>query len=409
MKIVCPQCAFERHVPEDRLPASSVIATCPHCQHRFRIQRPSQTDAAQDGDAGIYQQRPQAVASPVSTQPTARQTSQPVPPSAPVQKSPAIPAPQNDEDDPLPPGAVIPGREDTEVPPIAQSTNAAAPPAAPAPRASSASSAPAQPPAATPTSPSDKPKESLGWHSVKAPDTPDMPDENDVEFRRAAAAAYEKHAEEGEQDFALDNPWEQPEKDGYAASFYQTCVRVMFTAPRFFSGLHPDTPQRSALFFFLLVCVIQTLVERFWGGVFHSYFAPAAGNDPQLQQLLSLLAPQTSILMSLLMNAALKTLELFLASGLFFLAFKLLAPAKANYQLVFQVMAYSSAPALLCVVPVAGSVAGFIWGLACSLVGCRYALRLTWPQTILGVVPMYAIGIVIFLRMVTSLQQAGIG
>lgn len=401
MKIVCPQCAFERHVPEDRLPASSVIATCPHCQHRFRIQRPLlYGDDSQEIPVEEHgQQMPPPVPQPVAAR-------QPYPTSQ------AIPAQQSDEDDPLPPGAVIPGHEDAATPKAVTDSTAPSTPRTNGENNTDRAAAQPLTPSAAQISPSGQPKESLGQHSAKASgasDTPGTPAENDLEYRRAAVAAYEKHAEEGDQNFALDNPWEQPEKEGYAAAFYQTCVRVMFSAPRFFSGLQPDTPQRTALFFFLLVCVIQTLVERFWGGVFHSYFSPAASNDPQLQQLLGLLAPQTGIFLSLLMNAALKTLELFLTTGLFFLTFKLLAPGKSNYQLIFQVMAYSTAPALLCVVPVAGSVAGFIWGLACSLVGCRYALRLTWPQTILGVVPMYVLGLAIFLRMVTSLQQAGIG
>ena len=51
-------------------------------------------------------------------------------------------------------------------------------------------------------------------------------------------------------------------------------------------------------------------------------------------------------------------------------------------------MVYSSAPALLCVIPALGSLAGMVWGLACMAVGCRAALRLNWPQTLLGFVPV---------------------
>lgn len=390
MRIVCPQCAFERHIPEDRLPSAAVIATCPHCQHRFRIARPEQATEQDQESTAEYGQQPKSMPSQHATRPA-------------------------EEDDPLPPGAVIPG---VGVPGAGVSGTDSAPPQhtdhanhagqttpPPSPQKTDATAIPAASAASHVADSADRQGKASPLELEKRA-KPDGHDENDPEYRRAAASAYEKHAEEGEQDFALDNPWEQPERDGYPAAFYQTCMRVMFAAPRFFSGLQPDTPQRAPLFFFLLVCVIQILVERFWGDVFNSYFASTASNDPQLQQLLGMLAPQSNIMLSLLMNSALKTLELFIASGLFFLIFKLLAPANANYSLIFQVMAYSVAPAMLCVVPVAGSVAGFIWSLACTLVGCRYALRLTWTQTVLGIVPLYGIGILFLLHLMSSLQQA---
>ena len=48
----------------------------------------------------------------------------------------------------------------------------------------------------------------------------------------------------------------------------------------------------------------------------------------------------------------------------------------------------SSAPMLLCVVPVLGYLAGFIWCLASIAIGCRAAFRLSWAQTIAGCLPV---------------------
>ena len=406
MKIVCPQCAFERTIPEDRLPASAVIATCPHCQHRFRVVRPAQApqSAPVEDDRSARHAEGPAAARQDHADPQ-RHDQGPIPQDTPdLSRS-------EDEDDPLPPGAVIPGSARHEAP---RTASHAAPHSQEHGNKDAGSPSPDASPAATQAKKDEqKQKRGLGWGSVSAPDTPDMPAEEEIEYRRAAAAAYEKQAEkqDGKQDdaFALSNPWEHPEKDGYAASFYQTCVRVMFTAPRFFSGLNPDTPQRTALIFFLLVCAIQLLIDRFWGGVLASIFPPESLNDPQLKTLLAMLNPQENILLALLKNSALKVLEIFVASALFFLAFRLLAPDRANYQLIFQVIAYSTAPALLCVVPVAGPVAGFIWSLACCLVGCRYAMRLNWPQTVMGIVPVYCLSIIVVLQIVTMLHQFKLG
>lgn len=336
MKIICPQCAFEREVPSDRLPSASVIATCPQCQHRFRI---SKNDLEQ-GDA------PQCSF-----------------------------AHNADGDDPLPPGAVIPNH---------------------------AQASPAQ-------HDSTQQRHVESEHIAKA-QTPPSYNEEEMELRQRASAAYERQAEDGSdtQDapFALENPWESPEKEGHLAAFYQTVVRVMFAAPRFFAGLTPDSSQTRAMIFYLLVGILQICIERFWGGVLSSTLAPTAGNDPQLQKLLEMLAPQTNIFLAILMRAAIVTMEIFIAAGLYFLIFKLIAPQKASYALIFQVLAYSVAPALLCVVPVLGSVVGFVWSVACSLIGCRYAMRLTWTQAIIGLLPLYLLGVPVFLQLVHSVQSA---
>lgn len=237
-----------------------------------------------------------------------------------------------------------------------------------------------------------------------------------VILQQEAVAAYERqlhsahidapiHKDDKHEDtFALDNPWEHPERTGYVAAFYQTVVRIMFAAPQFFAGLRAETSHTMALRFYLLVSVCQIIVERLWGDVISGILQSNAVDDPQLLKLAEILMPQTDMLMSILLRTAIVTMELFVASAIFYLFFKAVAPQKAKYSLVFQVMAYSAAPVLLCIVPVAGSVAGFIWSIACSFVGCRYALGLTWGQTLMGLVPVYALGIPFVLHAFNALQ-----
>ena len=358
MNIVCPQCGFARQVSEEKLPAASVIATCPHCRNRFRIHK---------------------------DMPVAAPVEQEIPPSAPAAPAmsvpPAMPATSGTavgEDDPLPPGAVIPRSAPEDSLAVQKQ---------PAPDA--------KPVRVTPAEDAQTQQQAPPQSGSREEEQAQPLSEEEKDFRRAAAAAYEKQAEEGqsEQDFALDNPWEYPQREGYPASFYQTCVRVMFVAPRFFAGLKPDTPQRLALIFFLIVCVAQILIERLWGSALVSVLGPEAASDPQLQKLLEVLNPPSNMLLFLLTRTAFLTMQLFAMSALYFLVFKLITPQHANYQLIFQVMAYSSAPGLLCIVPVAGTVAGFIWGIACSFVGCRYALRLSWQQTLMGLVPIYVLSV----------------
>ena len=37
MRITCPQCGFFRELPDNKVPLSSTMATCPKCRHRFRF------------------------------------------------------------------------------------------------------------------------------------------------------------------------------------------------------------------------------------------------------------------------------------------------------------------------------------------------------------------------------------
>ena len=224
--------------------------------------------------------------------------------------------------------------------------------------------------------------------------------ENEQEFRRQAAEAYRRAAEvQPCPDMQeLSNPWEKPH-DGYLAAFYQTAVRVLFAAPRFFAGLVPQKQLARALVFYLIVGLIQIAAEQFWLAVFAKVLAPRAESDPQFAQLLILLSREMSLPLFVLMRTAFISLELFVAALLYHMMFRMLVPAKANFSIVFQVIAYASAPALLGVIPILGSLAGCIWSIGCGVVGCRYALRISWMQTLLALGPVYVVLFLLFLQM----------
>lgn len=203
----------------------------------------------------------------------------------------------------------------------------------------------------------------------------------DAEERKAPAD------EEDETPPSLRNPWEEaPQGVGYVEGFYQTVLRVMFGAPRFFAGLRDDAPPLRALLFFLIIGVIGVTALTLWGGVFRDMLAEAP--DPQLQSMATRLLPGGSPLFYALQQLFLLVLELYVVSGLIFLALRLGICRSATYARVFQVLAYSSAPMLLCVVPVLGYLAGFIWCLASIAIGCRAAFRLSWAQTVAGCLPV---------------------
>jgi hypothetical protein len=147
------------------------------------------------------------------------------------------------------------------------------------------------------------------------------------------------------------------------------------------------------------VGLIQIAAEQFWLGIFTQALAPRAESDPQLAQLFALLSRDMSLPLFILARTAFISAQLFVAAVLYHVMFRALVPARADFSLVFQVIAYASAPALLGIVPVLGSLAGFIWSIACSVVGCRYALRISWTQTLLALGPLYIVAVFLFLQL----------
>ncbi len=336
MKIVCPQCEFTRTIPADKLPASSVMATCPQCQHRFRITR---EDAV--GDAAIY------------------------------------------SDNVVPRGAHIPSSDE---PIYSQANNNTAEQANTNEAEQNQNSGPQNEQTQVAYSAQNQTQQNIEQDDIS------------LEDRQKAAAAYAEQANEST--FAIANPWEYASQHGYFTAFYQTVIWVLFSPSRFFAGLMPQNSRTHVLIFYLIVRVLQISIEYFWGGVLSTSLEPAAANDAELQSILNLLTPQSDFILAILIGTAMATIEIFFGSLFYFTMFKFIAKANANFSLVFQVIAYSSAPLLLAIIPALGTIVGFIWSLACILIGCRYAMRLSWSQTILGVAPLYALGILSFLALI---------
>ena len=412
MNITCPRCGFSRQVPADRLPARAVIATCPHCSCRFRFAPDTGVqevlpDAPQTGNHGPARDHGAVPASyDLPGSPNSANSVNPADSVSPVDadeyRDVAGAARDPNEDDPLPPGAIVPGksswtREDA--------------------RSSDAAQQDGEPRGREQTPARGAQKKGLGEGTVG----PDGSAEDD-DPRAHASRAYEreqnrrydedeepydrkrrfgKAADDHDGDAGHDGhdtqyddgesgiPWETaPEPDGWLPAFYHTCMRVMFATQRFFSQVRPDGSQMRALIFYLLVSVVQVVVERVWSGLFMSLMAPSAASDPQLEKMLILLSPQMSLPMIVLIKTGMSVIQLYVLSALINFTYGFVRGRRADFGQVFQVLAYAAAPTLLCVVPLLGSLVGFVWMVACVLVGCRAALRLTWPQTLMGLAPV---------------------
>ena len=88
-------------------------------------------------------------------------------------------------------------------------------------------------------------------------------DEEEEDIRIVASRAYQREADkfapgnesaDTKTPSAQGSPWEQaPGQTGWVAAFYQTILRVMFNAPKFFRHLNPHASINRALLFYLVV------------------------------------------------------------------------------------------------------------------------------------------------------------
>lgn len=378
MHIVCPRCGFSRDVSPERLPSRAVMATCPHCACRFRV---VVTELAQDG-------KPEDTASPVA--PVDERIKDQMHgdvvvdcggPEKNKHSSAVIPASQEYaayEDDPLPPGAVIPGRMNAPH----TSIDGDEPHSSVHDQKSSSSASPVSGTGMEVTARSDK-----STARDRADPLPDGVDTLQDDESRGT------------------NPWElAPAPTGWVAALYHTCLRVMFSAPHFFGHLQDNTPQLRPLMFYGIISFIQVLVEKLWSCVLLSLMSSSAGSDPELSKMLDMLSSQLSLPLMILLKVGFAVAQLYILAVLLHFTYGFIAKQRATFSRIFQITAYAAAPSLLCVVPVLGSIAGWIWMLACLLVGLRTAMRLSWSQTLLGFLPVVALLVPLVLQMIKAVQ-----
>lgn len=217
--------------------------------------------------------------------------------------------------------------------------------------------------------------------------------EEDMDIRTVASNAYAREARRFEQEEAgapgAAIPWDlAPAPQGWGAALWQTILLVMFQAQYFFSQLRGAGPMGRALSFFLLVCVFQTVVEWGWSQAFVAFLSQEQINDPNMAKLMEMASPGGNVFLTLLIRAGLLVLQLYVFTALMYLAYRVVARDRASFALIFQILAYGTAPWVLCLIPAIGSIVGAVWGVGCVAVGCKAAMRLTWTQTAIGFLPI---------------------
>lgn len=200
-------------------------------------------------------------------------------------------------------------------------------------------------------------------------------------------------------------PWENLDRVGFFPGLYQTILRVMMAAPRFFSGVRSSGSLKRPVAFFLLIGIFQALTERLWYLMSMRAFGGFI-EDPQLHAWMGSVTHDMSLPMTLLISPFTLLLQLAVLSGLYHFMIRLVEPRAADLPTTVRVISYSAAPTVLSVVPLVGPVVGSLWFVVCTFVGVKYAHRLPWSRTALAIGPLLGLGFALTLQLLRMFMSS---
>ena len=332
MIIECPSCRFRRDVPVSSIrPGKKYKVTCPRCSTVFHFSLPEET-------------APQEAETEKSTAPASEAA------AAPEEKKPEVPhlSTEQEGDDPLPPGAEIPQFNREE--PVEEKKE------------------PEKEEPHQPTSLWER------WQSVRE---------------------HVRQYDEGQEESASRNdgrpdgaPWESPEYYGFWGSFSRTLLGVMFHGPDFFRHVRCNFSVIRPILFYVLLSLFQMLASRLWSMKALRELT-ATATDPQTLAMAEALMKSMNLPLMLLVTPFFSIFQAVILAGLYHLMIRMVQPDRADFATTLRVVCYSSAPLVLCIVPMVGSLIASLWFVAAAFIGCKFALNLSWSRTVLALLPLY--------------------
>ena len=208
-----------------------------------------------------------------------------------------------------------------------------------------------------------------------ADDEPDLEAAPGNSFKSGSVRASEHVA-------AADVPWEQIRDIGLFKAFGQTVLQVLLRPGRFFSDMGVPRKLGLAVVFYLAVTTLQTYVFQAWMQLFPDSSLGLAGS------FASAVLPGSSLII-ILAAPLVWLLFLMAVTGLSVLILRLVSGRATPLAAVIRLMAYSSAPMLLGIIPFIGAVSGQVWAMVLFLFGCKRAFRLKFSAAVVILLPVY--------------------
>lgn len=327
MEITCPECQYSRNIPDEKVPSTSVNATCPMCGTKFRFREigPELAEelARRTGDAAGSAESPEARPAEADATPDAASEADATgaAPEASAAEPPQTPQPS---ETPEPPQA--PPREDDE----------------PAPKDRS-------------------PLEGDIWQRLD-----DLGDSHPGRGTRADGPPH------GTADAEVDVPFERLDQYGFFGGLLETCRRSIVAPRLFFETMPVDRGYGRPIIFYVLLNILGVMLQLVLEFALHGMPTPDASQLPAGAAELSAGAGVVgAFLFVIVAGPAILTFFLYGISAILHVLLTLLQGVSGGFQATVRAVSYSAVPALLMAVPVVGMYIGSVW----SIVLLTYALR----------------------------------
>jgi len=452
MRITCPQCGFFRELPDNKVPVTSTMATCPKCRHRFKFRpdtiAPRERDfrgldlrgevlpppaATVEGPSSWRRPGPAAAAARELNPPEEAREPAPAPETPPLADPSARPDPKDAAADvpttvtppprripasrlvqePFPPAetsapAETPAPAETAVPaqpvpdrepaaagptPVAAAPEAREPEPTPEPAV-----APEQPAASAPSEAQAKP--GRGKRGLDKDGVRDIWARLQALDGRADQRAKEKSSEEEPEPPVTDPiPWERQESYGFFPALFLTLRRILFQPADFFASMPEGRPKGRALVFNLLISEFLFVIDFLW-----TLVGLRAGGHNELAGALPASQGLSFLVVLLLVPPAL-TCGIYLDAWITHLLLLLFRNAHKSFAETFRVLCYSAAPTVLSAVPVAGQILSpliLVWYMALQAMGLKKIHQGAYTQVLAAVFIKWSLYLFLLLAMLQS-------
>ncbi|MFW5498005.1 MULTISPECIES: zinc-ribbon domain-containing protein [unclassified Maridesulfovibrio] len=328
MKVTCPECDFSSEIPEDKIPATAQLATCPKCQAKFKFR-----DFEEESD--------------------------PVPGLAPEDTN--LPAP---EEDGYQDAAAYAQQHAQEQQPEGYGEEQ------PQPYDEQFN----QQPEATREEQIQEDKSDI-WQRLDS-----MKPEVDL-HEEEHGYETESYAEENEV------PFENLEKYGFFPGLFLTIKKIILSPAAFFKDM-PLKGFLMPLFFFVILAEFQEICNFVWAmtGVDTSMGADVGRimNDSMIAD--SLQDGTGPALFSLLLYPLMLAGISFPLIGMTHILLMIFGAGDRGYQATFRATTYSYAPIILCIVPIVGDMIGALISVAISIIAYKNIHNTTYMRVVLSMV-----------------------
>lgn len=370
MKIICPECGFARELPEDKIPPTAQVATCPKCHQKFKFRDLPQERPIHFGDE------------PEETPPASRTAAPPqreVPPSPPHDAP--ITEDEEEEDDIYYPEANS-GQEAMEAREIP-----------------------------TPDVEEDY-EPSRDPDAIQGPPMTEGDIWNRLESMGEDASGTTRSSGGSARDSESTVPWEDLHTYGFFGGLAQTVRLAMFRAPSFFGKMKIGGGIFRPMAFYLLLSEFYAVIQYIWDmlGLYSGQMMGDGALDQQFGQMgngpmggLDSLGITPALM--LLVYPVIFAIMILLSSGLTHVFLNVFRASSAGFEGTFRGATYGSAPLVLAVIPVVGPFVSMIWSLAVTVIAYKNIHKTTYPRVIVAMVSMFVFAL--FLLVLAFTYVAG--